>query len=383
MTARVFISYRTSDGADKATALARDLDALFGQEQIFLDKDDLPAGSRWRDEIARALADAPILLVLVTPNYLGAHDSAGKRCIEREDDPVRDELATALAANAHVIPLMCDGVTETPSAASLPTPFDQLAERTWRRLRAYDWREDLARLSDDLRAIGVVPRTTPAPLGSAPLPLTALEEAEGAAARDGIGRRLALLGGAVVLLGGGFAAWHWSEKAKEEQEEKAEKEKAEKAEKEKAEKAASLAGRWRANIGKKGATTSRDGEIVNVTIQQEGESLRVASSVVDIEQDPDWQKSRALWQARFGQPLNKVFYRGEGVLQRDEVTAPDAPPGPHRVLLSVHVDAPQGGDPIATGALRGAIDPDGNRIRARLWLNGEQGERFVDLRREP
>ena len=106
MTARVFISYRTSDGADKATALARDLDALFGQEQIFLDKDDLPAGSRWRDEIARALHDAPILLVLVTPNYLGARDDDGKRCIDREDDPVRDELAAAIAANAHIIPLM-------------------------------------------------------------------------------------------------------------------------------------------------------------------------------------------------------------------------------------------------------------------------------------
>ena len=203
MTARVFISYRTSDGADKATALARDLDALFGQEQIFLDKDDLPAGSRWRDEIARALNDAPILLVLVTPNYLGARDGDGKLCIEREDDPVRDELAAAIAANAHVIPLMCDGVAETPSAAALPAPFDQLAERTWRRLRAYDWREDLARLSEDLRALGVVPRTTPAPLGSAPLPLAALDEVEVAAARLGIGRRLALLGGAVLVLGGG------------------------------------------------------------------------------------------------------------------------------------------------------------------------------------
>jgi hypothetical protein len=360
MTARVFISYRTSDGADKATALARDLDALFGQEQIFLDKDDLPAGSRWRDEIARALHDAPILLVLVTPNYLGARDGDGKRCIEREDDPVRDELAAALAANAHVIPLMCDGVTETPSAASLPQPFDQLAERTWRRLRAYDWREDLARLSDDLRAFGVVPRTTPAPLGSAPLPLEALAEVEVAAAKLGIGRRLALLGGAVLLFGGGVAAWRWQEQ-----------------------KAASLAGRWRANIGKKNATTSRDGEIVNVTIEQNGESLRVASSAVDIEQDPDWAKYRAFWQERFGQPLNKVFYRGEGVLQSDEVTAPDAPPGPRRVLLSVHVDAPERGEPIDTGALRGTIDPDGKRIRARLWLNSEQGERVVDLRREP
>src|SRR6187431_1350822 len=89
MTARVFISYRTSDGADKATALARDLDAMFGQEQIFLDKDDLPAGSRWRDEVTRALNDAPILLVLVTPMYLGARDGAGNLCIAREDDPVR------------------------------------------------------------------------------------------------------------------------------------------------------------------------------------------------------------------------------------------------------------------------------------------------------
>src|SRR3981081_2772436 len=98
MTARVFISYRTSDGADKATALARDLDAMFGQEQIFLDKDDLPAGSRWRDEIAKTLHDAPILLVLVTPNYLVARGGAGGRCIDRDDDPGRDDLATALAA---------------------------------------------------------------------------------------------------------------------------------------------------------------------------------------------------------------------------------------------------------------------------------------------
>jgi hypothetical protein len=360
MTARVFISYRTSDGADKATALARDLDALFGQEQIFLDKDDLPAGSRWRDEVERALNDAPILLVLVTPKYLGARDSDGKLCIEREDDPVRDELAAAIAANAHVIPLMCDGVDETPSAAALPAPFNQLAERTWRRLRAYDWREDLARLSEDLRALGVLPRTTPAPLGSAPLPLAALEEVEVAAARLGIGRRLALLGGAVLLLGGGVALWRWQE-----------------------EKAESLAGPWRANIGKRGATSSRDGEIVNVTIEQKGANLRVASSAVNIEQDPDWQKARAAWQARLGEPLNSVFYRGEGVLQQDEVTAPDAPPGPRRVLLSVHVDPPKGGDPIVTGALRGTIDPDGNRIRARLLLNGEQGERVVDLRRGP
>ena len=76
MSYRVFISYRSSDGADKATALARDLDAMFGDDQIFLDKEDLAPGSRWRDGIAAALGNAPVLLVLVTPN-LGAARCAG------------------------------------------------------------------------------------------------------------------------------------------------------------------------------------------------------------------------------------------------------------------------------------------------------------------
>ncbi len=79
-----------------------------------------------------------------------------------------------------------------------------------------------------------------------------------------------------LLLGGAVAAWRWQES-----------------------KAADLAGRWRADIGKKGATTSRGGEIVNVTIEQSGASLRVASSAVDIEQDPDWQKYRDVLEGAF------------------------------------------------------------------------------------
>jgi hypothetical protein len=359
MPARVFISYRSSDGADKATALARDLDGLFGQDQIFLDKDDLPAGSRWRDEIARTLHASPILLVLVTPNYLAARDSAGNRCIERADDPVRDELEAAVAATAHVIPLMCDGVTQTPPASELPRPFDQLAELTWRRLRAYDWREDLDRLAEDLRGLGIVPRTSPAELTTGPLPLAA---AGVGAPGSSIARRLAIAGVGALLIGGGFAAWRWQEK-----------------------KAESLAGRWRASVGKRGATTARDGEIVMVTIEQNGASLRLASSAVDIEHDADWENYRDFWKQRKGEPLNRVFYRGEGVVRSDgdDSGAADAPPGPRRILLSVHVDVPEGGEPIDTGALRGAIDPDGKRIRGRLWLNSEQGERVVDLRREP
>ena len=363
MSARVFISYRTSDGVDKATALSRDLDALFGEDQIFLDKDDLPAGSRWRDVIAKALHASPILLVLITPNYLEARDSAGKRCIERDDDPVRDELEAGLAARAQVIPLLCDGVTTIPPAADLPAPFGQLSERTWRRLRAYDWREDLARLADDLRGLGLVPRTNPGALTSGPLPLMG---AGGLGEQRRRLRRPAAIAlaalGALVLGGAGVAAWRWYEKKK----------------------APSLSGRWRASVGKRGAINARDAEVVVVTIEQNGSSLRVASSAVDIERDPDWQNYRDFWQQRKGPAAQpRLLPRRRRRPERQRRTAADAPPGPRRILLSVHVDVPEGGEPIDTGALRGTIDPDGNRIRGRLWLNSEQGERVVDLRREP
>ncbi len=357
MTTRIFISYRSSDGADKATALARDLDELFGQAQVFLDKEDLAAGSRWRDEIARTLSDAPILLVLVTPNYLGALDAAGKRCIDRDDDPVRDELATAVAANAHVIPLMCDGVSQTPPESSLPPPFDQLSERTWRRLRAYDWREDLARLADDLRAMGVVDRPATAAAATAPSMLVAADAAPGGTST---GRRLAVAGIVAVALGAGFAAWRWQDS-----------------------KRPNLAGKWRVSVGKRGATSSRDGEIVIVTFEQSGNGLKVASSAVDIERDSDWENYRDYWKQTKGQTLNRVFYRGEGMIVVDGDDDAGAPAGPQRIQLDVRVDAPEGGDPIDTGALRGAIDPDGKRIRGRLWLKSERGERVVDLRREP
>ncbi|MBV9892436.1 MAG: hypothetical protein JO090_16330, partial [Rhizobacter sp.] len=317
----------------------------------------------WRDEIARTLERSAILLVLVTPNYLGARDAQGRRCIEREDDPPRDELEAGLAANAQIIPLMCDGVSAIPAASDLPKPFDQLCERTWRRLRAYDWREDLARLAADLRALGLVPRTTPGEFGSVPLPLAG--ELAGLAREPTRARRWLLAALGAVVLAGGIAGWRWQRHEKN--------------------KGPNLAGRWRAIVGRRGATSSRDGEVIMVSIAQEGAKLRITSSAVDIERDPDWENYRDFWKQRTGTALKHVIYRGDGLIRGDEddVVAADAPPGPRQILVAVRVDPPEGGEAIDTGALRGAIDPDANRIRGRLWLNSEQAERVVDLRREP
>ena len=359
MTARVFISYRSSDGTDKATALARELDPLFGPDQIFLDKDDLPAGSRWRDEIRRALDSAPILLVLVTPDYLGARDAAGRRRIERTDDPVRAELEAAVAANAHVIPLLCDGVAQTPGRAELPPPFDQLAERTWRRLRAYDWRQDVVRLAADLRQLGLVPREGAPPVRSGPLEL----DGGGAGRPARSVRRPLLLGGALFALGaGGFAAWRWRQQQ-----------------------AASLSSPWRAYIGARGAKAARDGEVLRVTFTQTDKKLTMTSQAVDVERSRDWQNHRDYWKQRHGKELKRVVYRGEGELLEadDDRPVPGIPAGPRRILLAIRIEVPDSTEPIDGGSLRASIEPDNRRMLGRLWVDSERGERFVDLQREP
>jgi hypothetical protein len=376
MSARIFISYRASDGADKATALARDLDARFGADQIFLDKDDLPAGSRWRDAISSALHDCPVLLVLVTPHYLGAVDAGGKRCIEREDDPARAELSAGIAAQAHIVPLLCDGVDAMPSGSTLPKPFDQLSELQWARLRAYDWREDLGRLADDLRRLGVAPIEPPAGAAqpaTTPIPLAdEIVAGQGDTAGKVPARRLVLgaTAGVALLAAGGWGLWRWRRQ-----------------------RAADLSGPWSARIGARGAPSSRDGQQVVLLLDQIGRNLKLTSSAVDIQRDPDWENHRDFWRRRNGTELRRVFYRGEGRIlgddedlddSADEAASGAAPKSVpvRRIVVAMRVFAPGvDGESIDGGSLRGTVDLDAQRIHGRLRLDSEDTERVVDVKR--
>jgi hypothetical protein len=117
--ARLFISYRAADGRDKATALARDLGESFGDAQVFLDKEDLRGGVRWREAISAAIAERPVLLPLWTPQLLAATDEHGALRISDIDDPVRHEVESALAAGAHILPLPCDDLTGEATAPAV------------------------------------------------------------------------------------------------------------------------------------------------------------------------------------------------------------------------------------------------------------------------
>ncbi len=324
MPAQVFISYRSADGKDKATALARELGAVFGHDTVFLDKDDLSGGRNWREEVAGALGQRPVLLLLVTPQLINATDAQGRPRWLDESDPVKRELEQALAAGARVIPVLGDGLGDTPDASTWPAPLNQLADLTWRRLRAYDWAADVQRLAQDLRAHGVAPAI------AAPTARTAPPR----------WRRPLLAAAAMVVVAAlGLGAWLARPDPTH------------------------LAGRWQVNWVR--------GEQAVLVFTQQGDAVTFTSEPVDVSQRADWAAYRSFWRERGGE-LRQVVYRGAGTLRRDPGVAPLAD-------IALKVQAVPGNEDIDSGNLTFSFS--GEQGQGKQWLNGEQAEHAATLKR--
>ncbi|MBS1140097.1 MAG: hypothetical protein H6R13_1550 [Proteobacteria bacterium] len=328
MSERIFISYRTADGADKATALARDLGEVFGDSAVFLDKDDLPGGSAWRAEINRTLDSRPILLLLVTPQLLASTDANGQPRIASADDPVRRELEEALKARAHIIPVLCDGLGGPPDTATLPPPFNRIGELTWRSLRAYDWSHDVERLVTDLKALGVPVKK------AAPNPAPPIRS-----------KRSLLLGSGLAIAVAALALW-WLGAPDAPQ---------------------SIAGRWQAQLWQ--------GEQVVVVLGEKGEAVTLASEPIAIAGRPDWVEYRGFWKEQGNGELNAIFYRGEGKRIDNPGVAPALD-----IALQV-LPSPGGESPIDSGNLSVTLAPDGRTLSGRIWLNGAQADQPAVLTR--
>jgi hypothetical protein len=168
---RIFISYRTSDGKKDADRLCADLGRIFGDEQVFFDKQDLRGGLSWRAAIDAALGARPVVLLLVTPDLLAARTASGERRIDQADDPIRNELLSAREKRAVIVPLLTEGM-QIPDAASLPEPLRFLTEAHALKLRTEDWASDMARLVSDLQAQGIAAIQPSGTQGAQPPPTT-------------------------------------------------------------------------------------------------------------------------------------------------------------------------------------------------------------------
>ena len=149
---KIFISYRRTDEV-AAGALGRDLRKLFGDDQIFRDKEDIGGGLSWRKEVLRAISGNSVLLVLIGKGWANVSDKNGIRRLDNNDDPLRLEITSAFKEEARIIPLLLQNA-QMPREDELPSELRSLAEINALKLRDDDWEYDLGKICRTLEKAG-------------------------------------------------------------------------------------------------------------------------------------------------------------------------------------------------------------------------------------
>jgi TIR domain-containing protein len=124
---KVFLSYRRSDASAIAGRIFDRLVVYYGREAIFMDVDDVPIGTDFRKHIDGFLHQCDILLAIVGTEWLVVDDSGTPR-LRDTDDPVRNELKTALQIGVPIIPVLVDGA-RMPGESDLPDDLREFAVR--------------------------------------------------------------------------------------------------------------------------------------------------------------------------------------------------------------------------------------------------------------
>jgi TIR domain len=154
---RVFVNYRSEDTAHAAGRLGDELIRRFGEDRVFIDIDSLEPGIDFRKDIATAVAQTGIMLVLIGNRWLRSAD--GRKRLNDPDDVLRIEIEQALLMHVRVMPLLIDGA-RMPSEADLPPALQPLTRRNAMTLSARTFRRDVddvvQRISEiiDKRVIG-------------------------------------------------------------------------------------------------------------------------------------------------------------------------------------------------------------------------------------
>ncbi|MEZ5538032.1 MAG: TIR domain-containing protein [Thiolinea sp.] len=198
---KVFISYRRQDSAGYVRALYNELAQYFGQEQIFMDVDDIPLGTDFVNILNNNLKDCTMMLVVIGPQWLDIRDSQGNRRLENADDFVRLEVARAIKQGFIIIPVLVNGAA-MPSEKDLPDDLQPLSRRQALELDNKYYKHGMAELTAALEAHLGKPQHTeqqPQPIG--PLPAQAVPKQQHPTLKIVVG--VAIL----LLLGIGLSFW--------------------------------------------------------------------------------------------------------------------------------------------------------------------------------
>ena len=116
MNNTVFISYRHSDGAEKAQLVASTLRNK--HYSVFLDKMSLRSG-KFPEQLRENIINCTDFIMIISNDYFSDR-------INKNDDWVRQEIALALKTNKNIIPYIFNG--KLPSISALPKNLTNILE---------------------------------------------------------------------------------------------------------------------------------------------------------------------------------------------------------------------------------------------------------------
>jgi serine/threonine-protein kinase len=154
----IFISYRREDSAGHAGHLYDRLVREFGPH-VFMDVDSLDPGVDFVERLEEALASCDVVLAVIGRAWSSIRDANGLQRLANDGDFVRLEIATALARDVRVIPVLVSGAT-MPPRDELPDDIAKLSNRHALELSDSRWDFDFGRLA---RALSSIVGEAPAP----------------------------------------------------------------------------------------------------------------------------------------------------------------------------------------------------------------------------
>jgi hypothetical protein len=147
----IFISYRRDDSEGEAGRLFDDLTRAYGSDAVFMDVAGIAPGVDFRKAIDDNVSACGVFLAVVGSQWVTTIGANGERRLDDPNDFVRLEIASALARNIAVIPVLVHGA-KMPHRDLLPDNIKDLAYRNSVEISHARWNSDVELLVGALRA---------------------------------------------------------------------------------------------------------------------------------------------------------------------------------------------------------------------------------------
>src|SRR5579884_3456918 len=142
----IFVSYRREDSAAYAGRICDHLELVFGEDQIFLDVEDIRPGQNFAQTLDERIADCAAFLAIIGPKWA---ELLRQRLQDGHEDYVRHEIEAALARKATIIPVLVGGATMA-QLTNLPKSVEELSLYEAAELNDDTFKEDCSRLVTEL-----------------------------------------------------------------------------------------------------------------------------------------------------------------------------------------------------------------------------------------